>query len=106
MSDIALPKMWPAGVSVMSKSWPVGPADGAFFAEFQNAFDPFAGNPSVHQLGGGRAENDFAMERCVIGMGVADEDQFLLWPARVEPQPQVRQVNAAFAILHFKRRHT
>lgn len=80
--------------------------DSPFFAEFEEAFDPFAADARVHEFGSGRAENDFAMERCVIGMGVADEADFVfcdlgfVW---IKPESERGQENAAAIELDGKR---
>ena len=80
--------------------------DGAFFAEFEDAFDPFAGHARVHEFGGGRAENNFAMESGVVGMGVADKADFVFLQfgfVRIEPESEGGQENAAAIELDGKR---
>ena len=52
--------------------------------------DPFAGDARVHELGSGRAEDDFAMEGGVVGMRVGYESAFLR-KMRVEPPLDLRQ---------------
>ena len=80
--------------------------NGSFFTEFEDAFDPFAGDARVHEFGGGRAEDDFAMERSVVRMGVTDEADFVfgdLGFVRIQPETKRGQKDSATVELDGKR---
>ena len=60
----------------------------------------------MHEFGSGRAENDFAVERGVVGMRVADETNFVfseLGFVRIEPKSEGGQEDAAAIELDGKR---
>ncbi len=78
---------------------------GRRFAERQNVFLPRPTEPRLHERGGGRAQNDFAMLADVVAVGVTDEDAFhaVLWLARVEPQREFWKINST--VMKLKRQH-
>ena len=68
INDMAPPKMCPAGVSVILKSRNAAGSPNCRIRLTHSALDA-----RVRELGSGSAQNDFAMQRGVVGMRVADE---------------------------------
>ena len=75
--------------------------------EGQNLFLARAAEPRLHERRGRRARDHFSMLADVVAVRVADEDAVSagLRLARVEPQFQRRQINAAAVVLERHGRH-
>ena len=60
----------------------------------------------MHEFGGGRTENNFAMESGVVGMGVADEADFVFGDfrfVRIQPETERGEEDSAAVELDGKR---